>query len=395
VINRIHHNLKSYFKEARHMEFVWQGSPTLGEESEIFTHVLHTHYSAPLGFDFEERDVPGITSSNLASRATNLANELKGRSKAYRTRNLLVTFGDDFKFQRAEHQFSNMDSLIEHINSGNFGVKIKYATLSEYFDAVFSTSTTFPLYKGDFFPYADNRDSYWTGYYTTRPVLKGLVRRATSILHSAEIAYALSRAQNLTAHIPTSWGSLYGKLLQARRDTALVQHHDGITGTAKSFVAEDYTKRLETAVSSSHEILAKMATHFLYNREQDRQASLDVLEQVKFEVFNEQDHIFVLEANNDYPLVYHNGLGWIRHQYVRVRVSTANPSRLRIFDASGNTVPVQTSPCLEDATTLYLNFLAEVPPLGISTYFLRLISDPNTPDAPRSHQLQHYGPGMV
>jgi len=76
----------------------------------------------------------------------------QGRSKAYRTRNLLVTFGDDFKFQRAEHQFSNMDSLIgtafmppvlvrmppssscwspEHINSGNFGVKIKYATLSE------------------------------------------------------------------------------------------------------------------------------------------------------------------------------------------------------------------------------------------------------------------------
>jgi len=47
------------------------------------------------------------------------------------------------------------------------------------------------------------------------------------------------------------------------------------------------------------------------------------------------------------------------------------------------------------SSRLYLNFLAEVPPLGISTYFLRLISDPNTPDAPRSHQLQHYGPGMV
>ncbi len=29
------------------MEFVWQGSPTLKGDSEIFTHVLHTHYSAP------------------------------------------------------------------------------------------------------------------------------------------------------------------------------------------------------------------------------------------------------------------------------------------------------------------------------------------------------------
>lgn len=37
---------------------------------------------------------------------------VQNRAQAYRTPNLLVTFGDDFKFQRAEHQFSNMDLLI-------------------------------------------------------------------------------------------------------------------------------------------------------------------------------------------------------------------------------------------------------------------------------------------
>jgi hypothetical protein len=63
------------------MEFVWQGSPSLGEESEIFTHVLHTHYSAPQGFDFEEGNVSPV-GSNAQQRAAQLAKELKVSSSS-------------------------------------------------------------------------------------------------------------------------------------------------------------------------------------------------------------------------------------------------------------------------------------------------------------------------
>lgn len=393
VINRIHHNLQSYFKQTRHMEFVWQGSPSLGEESEIFTHVLHTHYSAPQGFDFEEGNVSPV-GSNAQQRAAQLAKELKNRAEAYRTPNLLVTFGDDFKFQRAEHQFSNMDLLIGEINKGNYGVKIQYATLSEYFDAVFAAKKDFPLYKGDFFPYADNSDSYWTGYYTTRPKLKGLTRQATSILHSAETAYALGRAQDFSKHIPTAWDRHYTNILQGRRDTALVQHHDGITGTAKPFVADDYTNRLNRAVDISHETIAEMTKHLLYNEQQDAN-SLAVLKDIEFGVFDAQDRLFTLKAGDEYPLVYHNGLGWTRYQYVQVKVSTAKPLTLRVFDADGSAVPVQTSPLNTKAeksgSVFFLNFMAEVPPLGVSTYFVRVVDSTTVPEAPRQHQAHFYG----
>jgi alpha-mannosidase II len=399
VINRIHHNLKSYFKQTRHMEFVWQGSPSLGEQSEIFTHVLHTHYSAPLGFDFEEGGV-SVVGGNAEPRARQLVSELKSRSEAYRTDNLLVTFGDDFKFQRAEHQFSNMDKLISEINKGNYGMKIQYATLSEYFDAVFAAKVNFPLYKGDFFPYADNSDSYWTGYYTTRPRLKGLIRQATSILHSADTAYALSRARDFSKHIPTQWDSHYSGILQSRRDTCLVQHHDGITGTAKPFVAEDYTNRLNSAISHSHETMAEMTKHLLCDTKQDA-ASFAVLKQVEFTVYDPQGRVFTVDASSDHPLVYHNALGWTRFQYVQVKVSATDPLSLRIFDANDKPVPVQTSPANSNngvaepanKSVFFLNFLAEVPPLGIATYFVRAVESNSVPEVPRQHTAHYYKHG--
>lgn len=52
VINRIHYSLKASYKSNKHMEFMWKGcrecSPELKERLKIFTHILHTHYAAPI-----------------------------------------------------------------------------------------------------------------------------------------------------------------------------------------------------------------------------------------------------------------------------------------------------------------------------------------------------------
>lgn len=103
------------------------------------------------------------------------AQELKSRSNSYRSGHLLVPFGDDFKFQNARVQWQNMDQLVQHINQNTdrFGITLRYSTLSEYFDAMRASLTrALPVFAGDFFPYADNSRSYWTGYFTSRPGLK-------------------------------------------------------------------------------------------------------------------------------------------------------------------------------------------------------------------------------
>ena len=154
----------------------------MGNATDMFTHVLHTHYSAPQGFDWEEY-APGVDDNSVSARATQLVNQLKARASAYRHRHLLVPFGDDFKFRNAELQFGNMGRLVRHIqqHSAQLGnVWVRFSTLSEYFQAA-AADGQFPSLQGDFMPYADNEQSYWTGYYTTRPLLKDKSR--TSALH--------------------------------------------------------------------------------------------------------------------------------------------------------------------------------------------------------------------
>ncbi len=73
-----------------------------------------------------------------------------------------------------------MDTIIKFIkeNPSDFpGVTLKYSTLSRYFESVHqhelkhyakakennnAEGPLFGIFEGDFFPYADNGDSYWT-----------------------------------------------------------------------------------------------------------------------------------------------------------------------------------------------------------------------------------------
>jgi hypothetical protein len=223
------------------------------------------------GFDWEE-GAWGIDGNNVGSRARDLSNIMRSRAAAYRANNLLVPFGDDFKFKQAERQFSNMDRLIEHINANQatYGMRIRYSTLSDYFEAVAGSNTKFPVLTGDFFPYADNEDSYWTGYYTTRPLLKQKSRKLNHILRACEQLLVLVRSSphsNLDTeqrNLPANyWENKFKEVERARMETALFLHHDAITGTSRTNVVQDYQNRMDAASEQLMQIMARMVEHLL------------------------------------------------------------------------------------------------------------------------------------
>ena len=293
VINRIHYQQKDEWKASQHLEFVWRGSPSLGEETEMFTHVLDSHYSFPSGFNFET-DAP-ITDGNIATRAQNLVNELVRRSAWYRSTKLLVPGGDDFRWQNAAVQYNNWDKLIDYINArpDQYGVSIQYGTLSDYFGALNAEPVTWPVYESDFFPYADGADAYWTGFFTSYSDLKGLIRTRALLLRTAEIfgqaAATISPRESAATELDENL------LVSLRQANAEAQHHDGVTGTSKSFVAQMYRDHLWEG-SEDSEQLVELAVSKLVGNDAPLTADAEVLSS--------------LTSGFVVPVVVTNVLGW-------------------------------------------------------------------------------------
>ena len=52
--------------------------------------------------------------------------------------------------------------------------------------AVHAENIEWPVFYNDMFPYADDDQSYWTGFFSSRAALKGFVRDSSAHLRSAE-----------------------------------------------------------------------------------------------------------------------------------------------------------------------------------------------------------------
>ncbi len=133
-----------------------------------------------------------------------------------------------------------------------------FGTLSDYFEEVrrrtsrytysfhaghvhdtldYESPSRFDTLNGDFFVYSDifseGRPAYWSGYFTTRPFMKLLSRELGQHLRATEIlfthCYHIARQRGEDVRI-NQFATAYAKLITARRNFALFQHHDAITG---------------------------------------------------------------------------------------------------------------------------------------------------------------------
>ncbi|ONM04362.1 NADPH--cytochrome P450 reductase 2 [Zea mays] len=128
------------------------------------------------------------------------------------------TMGDDFSYQYAESWFRNMDKLIYHVNKDG-QVHALYSTPSIYTDAKHLSNVSWPVKYDEYFPYADSKNSYWTGYYTSRPTFKRYVRVLSGYyLAARQIEFLVGRRSSL------------GLFTTSLEDPmAIAQHHDAVS----------------------------------------------------------------------------------------------------------------------------------------------------------------------
>lgn len=276
VLNRIDFREKRQRSENKSLETVW-GS---GDDG-MLAHILDRHYSFPPGFDFEQ-DPPISSPEDLEKRCLQMIKDTLSRAKSFKsTKNFLMLAGDDFRYRDAPRQFDNWDKIMECVNGRTDLIQMQYSTVSDFFSALHLeqelslndqslTRMSFPRQEQDFMPYADGDEAYWTGYFTSHPRFKRLVRLAENILYHLEntaVQYMFSRTQkhHRALVIQTSDDyldqedemtvSLSATLNELRQRISEVQHHDAITGTAKLKVMNDYENHLRKIIAPALHVI--------------------------------------------------------------------------------------------------------------------------------------------
>ena len=123
-----------------------------------------------------------------------------------------------------------------------------------YVDSVAAQNIAWPTKYDDMFPYADNENSFWTGFFSSRANDKAYMRRASQTLHSSNKLFALASIDQETSD------EQINSILEAKETmldvVGVIQHHDGITGTGKQHTADDYTKRIYKGIEAVNAVYA-------------------------------------------------------------------------------------------------------------------------------------------
>lgn len=413
LIQRVHYSVKKHLAREKSLEFKWRQIWDTGSSTDMFCHMMpfysydipHTCGPDPkicCQFDFLRMSGSGvtcpwrvppqpITSYNLKSRAELLLDQYRKKAQLYRSNVLLVPLGDDFRYVRAEewdNQYTNYQKLFDYMNSReDLHVQAQFGTLADYFRALHEETDSpggdeqgvFPTLSGDFFTYADRDDHYWSGYYTTRPFHKGLDRILEGYLRAAEVLYSsmLGSQSAVNTPMPELANLLMSRLVVARRNLALFQHHDGITGTAKDHVVVDYAKKMLESIHNCQHVIQQAAHYLLSFEQRSYNANAGSVYYELSEKFLEHNklasHMIVaLRDGSSVPIVIYNPLAQRRQELFTIRTSSPY---LEIIDSKEKTVPCQVDPVFlksEVSQTMFdITFLVDVPAVSLMTYTIK------------------------
>ncbi|KAI9121310.1 hypothetical protein K1719_008343 [Acacia pycnantha] len=363
------------------LEVVWRGSKSLGPSSQIFTGIFPRHYDPPDGFTFEINDVsPPIQDDillfdyNVQERVNDFVSAALAQANVTRTNHIMWTMGTDFRYQYANSWFRQMDKFIHYVNLDG-RVNALYSTPSIYTDAKYAANEEWPLKFDDFFPYADHPNAYWTGYFTSRPALKGYVRVMSGYYQAArQLEFFKGRSKS-------------GPNTDALADAlAIAQHHDAVSGTERQHVAADYAKRISIGYLEAEKLVSS-ALSFLVNQRLSLHGGNQVADFQQCPLLNISycpPSEVNLSDRKFLVVVVYNPLAWKREEVIRIPVSS---EKVFVQDSAGKEVESQLLP-LSNATIrmrkhyvkahtgkarssepkYLLAFSVSVPPLGFSIY---------------------------
>ncbi|XP_078167734.1 putative alpha-mannosidase At5g13980 [Carex rostrata] len=372
-------------KDTKSLEVIWRASKSLGSSADVFTGIFPKDYEPPSGdFYFEVdstspvvQDDPLLFDYNVQDRVNDFVAVSFSQANITRSNHIMFTMGTDFKYQYAKSWFRQLDKFIHYVNLDG-RVNTFYSTPSIYTKAKHASDEAWPLKTGDFFPYADGLNRYWTGYFTSRPALKGYIRVLSGYYLAARQLEFLTSSRDKAGLTTDSLGDAL----------ALTQHHDAVTGTEKQHVANDYAKRLAIGYSEAERFVRESLSHLSETAFGSELSNTST----KFEqcllinvTYCPASELDLLRGKTLVVLVY-NSLGWNREDVIRIPVAN---ELVLVRNHEGTEIESQLIPISNASLHLrktyvkaytgnspstepkfWLTFSVTVPPLGFNTYYI-------------------------
>lgn len=232
------------------------------KDTSIFTHITAEHYCPFDNFGrLNEDRIVKFTDEELNQEVKRFVEQVKKQSAYYMHKELIYWFGCDFTFQKASINYNNLEPIMKKVNENkDFKVNVFYSTPTKYFSKIKNLPIEYPSYENnDFFPYADDEFSYWTGYFTSRPNLKVRVREAGNVLERVSNILV----EDILNGNNTSVDDYLKTIFNLREKLAICQHHDAVAGTSKNYVSVDYENML---FNSSKDTTTKVIDKILGNQ---------------------------------------------------------------------------------------------------------------------------------
>ena len=419
LIQRTHYELKKELALHKNLEFVWRQNRDAMETTDIFVHMMpfysydvpHTcgpdpaiccqfDFARTRGFIYElcpwGHHPVETTPEIVQHRVEKLLDQYRKKSTLYRTNTLLVPLGDDFRYvslDEAEAQFRNYQMLFDYINSNpSLNAEAKFGTLDDYFQTLCDEADRvnyslpgeigsaeiegFPSLSGDFFTYADRKHDYWSGYYVSRPFFKAVDRVLEHTLRASEMLMALILGRCHRIMCEKLMTSYAYRLVAARRNLALFQHHDGVTGTAKTHVVKDYGTRMHTSLTDLQLFMSKAIEVLLgirFEKSEQGPSQFDP-EQVraKYDAQPVRKGVLVQEGSATSVVIF-NPLEQTRNEVVMVVVDRPD---VTILDTNWTCIESQVSPEMQHKRGQIftgrhrVHWKASVPPMGLEMYYI-------------------------
>ncbi|ETO09219.1 hypothetical protein RFI_28169, partial [Reticulomyxa filosa] len=356
---RINYRQQEQRQQQQNLEFVWKGSSSLGDQGYIWVHLfvnLYIHiciriykkkknpfflkklkssqkkkkedsgYCAPNEISFywstfiqTDPRLPSYP-TNYIQLAESLMEDARTRRNWYRHEHVLMPFGCDFAHQNAYQSMTQMDKLMEYMNSNaTYNVTITYST------------------------FADREN----------------------VLRPAEQWFAFAQGLDLFRLYPDVFNQtlILNNITYLRNALDCAQHHDGISGTSTQSTTNDFMYMLQQGTDRVLPFTEQVAPYYL-----KKGSNIPTL------VRNES-LISSLSNDNVLVVVLYNSLAWAVTEMVEIG---SNVSQVSVFDSGGNEIVSQVNQVTQYAQPFstpchyIIFFQAALPPLSFSTFFVAL-----------------------